>query len=1088
MSTEPVAERAEATSRESPVVEDIVVAKEVESEKLNGSGMMDEIEVEEEDAGLEYVSSDDDAESEDEEEDSGSESESDVNDNDNTQEHESYGHTDIWDAERESTSVYVGGESPYQAQVEEELQRQRSQSLVEPAGDTSALSWADADGSSPNRNSASRSPSPIQRSAFPSPSPASSGLSYDASEKQRWTLDYAGGEISSPPGDTTLEAIDYHLSPTRSSSSAAPASSATPRNAPLPEHQHQDNQDLTVGSYADATVGSIEYMDVELSPVAGPSFIADVSPDEDESFESPALAYSREEEVEDSFLESPDSMGDSTAQLGYLQPEDTLNSLYNVYNDMPPSPKAAVALSDPSTTPSSLRERVFTPPPDKTPRFGRGSATHTPPPVPSSPATSFGSFSKGRVTPSDSQYAMSERSAGRQSPDASTSKRIPFGFRGSRSSSRLSLSSSSQKQRSLPQLTTTNSASVEDLNQPPSATPPPSASSAGSALRPLRLSVLLQSHSNAHAHSRSQSSTAPSTMTSFAIHDRAHSIHATSPSQSSLMIANSLSTPRSAPHHATFTGLDDESTRPPSIFTEASQLTEDLNHLANFGSPISAPISAPASTSHWPVHQYQQQQVPQHSYYQPQVPHPYHEERASSSNVPEPILELSLLPPSPSPPPPPHSAPVVHQQERAPSTIKQSTPAAHQRAPSTVKQSTFTIEDTKPALMFAIASDDVEQVRQVLESGEADPNECVGPQAALAFALSNENLTNKLDIVKMLLAFGADPKVLQDGQPSGLAPAEGEEQAPAQNIVMDAMDPATRYYVERAKAAQTRRTSKLINRSFFRPLARVQYDLIGQDRALEELFRLLSIHSRQAIASPLVVMFSGPSGHGKSLLARKFGSLLDIPTHTVNMVTPRSQDDLWESYSVSPIEEPTNCTLAEFLVNNEGKRCVVVLDEIEKVVNEKILWSLLMPWEHGRCSLEARSRHIDVRKVIWLCTSNIGQDLIFNHWDSREFTQEVSSRQEFLELVALLRPLVSERLGASVLSRITSVLPFVPFSLEEKRAMSAEAIFQLGGEDAIGLSSDNIESLVQLALGHYIPEEGARSLHRAISNHLVDMI
>ena len=64
----------------------------------------------------------------------------------------------------------------------------------------------------------------------------------------------------------------------------------------------------------------------------------------------------------------------------------------------------------------------------------------------------------------------------------------------------------------------------------------------------------------------------------------------------------------------------------------------------------------------------------------------------------------------------------------------------------------------------------------------------------------------------------------------------------------------------------------------------------------------------------------------------------------------------------------------------------------------------------------------------------------------------------------------------------------MPFSLEEKRAMSAEAIFQLGGEDALELSSGDIESLVQLSLSHYIPEEGARSLHRAISNHLVDMI
>lgn len=57
-------------------------------------------------------------------------------------------------------------------------------------------------------------------------------------------------------------------------------------------------------------------------------------------------------------------------------------------------------------------------------------------------------------------------------------------------------------------------------------------------------------------------------------------------------------------------------------------------------------------------------------------------------------------------------------------------------------------------------------------------------------------------------------------------------------------------------------------------------------------------------------------------------------------------------------------TLAQFLMHNEGKRCVVVLDvgvvsftarqcltlnnqEVEKTEDEKVLWSLLMPWELG---------------------------------------------------------------------------------------------------------------------------------------------
>ena len=66
-----------------------------------------------------------------------------------------------------------------------------------------------------------------------------------------------------------------------------------------------------------------------------------------------------------------------------------------------------------------------------------------------------------------------------------------------------------------------------------------------------------------------------------------------------------------------------------------------------------------------------------------------------------------------------------------------------------------------------------------------------------------------------------------------------------------------RYYVERADAAHTRRTSALIFRSFFRPLTRVRYEIVGQDRALEQLFRVLSIHSRELSVTPIVVLLCG---------------------------------------------------------------------------------------------------------------------------------------------------------------------------------------------------------------------------------------
>ena len=56
--------------------------------------------------------------------------------------------------------------------------------------------------------------------------------------------------------------------------------------------------------------------------------------------------------------------------------------------------------------------------------------------------------------------------------------------------------------------------------------------------------------------------------------------------------------------------------------------------------------------------------------------------------------------------------------------------------------------------MFAIASDNLDFVRKALET--VNPNEAVCPQSALAFTLTNKNLTNKLGIVGILLDHGAD--------------------------------------------------------------------------------------------------------------------------------------------------------------------------------------------------------------------------------------------------------------------------------------------------------------------------------------------
>lgn len=130
-------------------------------------------------------------------------------------------------------------------------------------------------------------------------------------------------------------------------------------------------------------------------------------------------------------------------------------------------------------------------------------------------------------------------------------------------------------------------------------------------------------------------------------------------------------------------------------------------------------------------------------------------------------------------------------------TIRRTLPVLPHTAPitrpaSTVRPPMYAIATPKPTLMFAIASDNVEQVRQVLESGDAGPNDPVGPQSALTFALTNDQLTHKMDIVKTLLAFGADPTVLTKNAKEASASGESGDGIKTPPDLMATMDPATK--------------------------------------------------------------------------------------------------------------------------------------------------------------------------------------------------------------------------------------------------------------------------------------------------------
>jgi hypothetical protein len=162
--------------------------------------------------------------------------------------------------------------------------------------------------------------------------------------------------------------------------------------------------------------------------------------------------FTQDDVLEEESVQSEDDPDpDSTAHLEYLRSppaDDTLHSLYDVYSAFAPprdivadsirnagmsppsSPRRSVEpllRSNPSTPASSLRERVFTPPPHQ---YGRShsSAVADSPTSLSSPITSLDS---GRASPfsarSDTRSSRCPDSPNGQ--EIEVSRKIPFGFR-----------------------------------------------------------------------------------------------------------------------------------------------------------------------------------------------------------------------------------------------------------------------------------------------------------------------------------------------------------------------------------------------------------------------------------------------------------------------------------------------------------------------------------------------------------------------------------------------------------------------------------------------------------------------------------
>jgi len=432
-----------------------------------------------------------------------------------------------------------------------------------------------------------------------------------------------------------------------------------------------------------------------------------------------------------------------------------------------------------------------------------------------------------------------------------------------------------------------------------------------------------------------------------------------------------------------------------------------------------------------------------------------------------------------------------------------------------------------PILYFAAEANSPEFVRMLCKAG-AEPNLCCTPFGSrssltvLSYTvLSAEyTLSDTTDTVLALLAMGACPtQVPRDLWDNYLAAPKrdspnkdmgcfvGEDgvdhewcTTEVRHALCRTLNLMQRYALW--KAANTPRPTprqlQLAGAWGMLPLFEVPFHIIGQQQSTQLFQKSILSHRLFEFDTPLVFLFTGPSGHGKTELARRTGDLLSLDILSIDCTEMRMETDIFgpkAPYEGSAKGTPLNNYLAKWT----GQRAVVFLDEYDKTTAD-VRNSMLLLFENGDYKDRRNHKQLDASKIIWVLAANFGVEIITKFWTDnlkgRNMEQQKNAPLKSLE--TSLKAHVLSKIGAPVTGRISEIVPFFPFNEDEQAVTAYKFMRQLWNSVRAPINTDIKwfpgQSFVNyiddgqvatcLAKESYNPDLGARSLQSAVVRHV----
>lgn len=219
-------------------------------------------------------------------------------------------------------------------------------------------------------------------------------------------------------------------------------------------------------------------------------------------------------------------------------------------------------------------------------------------------------------------------------------------------------------------------------------------------------------------------------------------------------------------------------------------------------------------------------------------------------------------------------------------------------------------------------------------------------------------------------------------------------------------------------------------------LFEIPYYIVGQHPAIKDVLRCINAHLLVDSSQPLVLLFAGASGHGKTELAERMGKLLSLEYHKVNCADKKHETDMFGPQAPY-YDYQRGSPLNNHLATMAGQSSVVFLDEFEKTT-EEVWQSLLLLFQSGDYRDRRDSKSLDCSKTIWILATNSGEEILGKFWVDhlRDATDEQRNDAPFNELQLKLKAFLATVIGKPLSGRMTRIIPFFSFNKDEQAVVA----------------------------------------------------